>query len=160
MTYEELELLHEDIIIKEVDFSNVDPEGDLSGICVNNRIYISKTLETNTEKACVLAEEIGHYMTSSGNTLDQKDTGNRKQEKRARNWAYEKLVPFNRIIEAYKIGVRNRNELAEHLGVVEEFLEAAIAHYKEKYGFCAKYGDYYIYFEPFGVLVVLNERSW
>ena len=48
-----------------------------------NRIAIQKEL-SETEKKCVLAEELGHHYTSSGNILDQSNVENRKQELLAR----------------------------------------------------------------------------
>ena len=33
-----------------------------------------------TEKACVLAEELGHHYTTVGDIIDQKESENRKQE--------------------------------------------------------------------------------
>lgn len=107
---------------------------------------------TEVENKCVLAEELGHYYTSSGNILDINDLRNAKQEKRARNWAYEKLVPLDKLIEAFKDGVKNRFELTEFLDVTEEFIEGAIKHYRQKYGLCVRYSDCLIYFEPLGVL--------
>ena len=48
-----------------------------------NNILIKSDL-TENEKTCILAEELGHYYTSSGNILDQSNINNRKQEKVAR----------------------------------------------------------------------------
>lgn len=121
------------------------------GLYCDNVIAISKRIATTAEKACVLAEELGHYYTSSGNILDQSKVENRKQEKKARRWAYENLVGIIKIIEAYKAGCRNRYELAEFLEVTEEFLEEAITYYKEKYGMYYQIDNYIIYFEPLGV---------
>lgn len=109
-------------------------------------------IPTNIEKACVLAEVIGHYHTSAGDILDQSNLANKKQEQRARNWAYERLVPLPGIIEAYKVGVKNRYELANYLGVTEPFIDEAIDRYKEEFGLFATVEDYTVYFEPLGVL--------
>ena len=57
------------------------------GLLKGKRIAIRKDIETQAEKSCVLAEEIGHYVTSTGNILDQAKVGNRKQEYRARLYA-------------------------------------------------------------------------
>lgn len=127
------------------------------GLYKNNKIGISQNIKTICEKACILAEEIGHHYTSYGNILDKKDVRNMKQEKRAMNWAYEKLIPLNKFIEAYKFGVRNRHETAEFMGVIEEFLDGAILHYKEKYGLYVRYKEFIIYFEPLGVMKIFNE---
>ncbi len=100
----------------------------------------------------MLAEELGHYHTSSGDILDQRDSMNRKQELRARRWAYERLIPLDRLVDAYKARVKGRFELAEYLGVTEPFLQSAIDRYRDKYGVFTMLDDrYIIYFEPLGV---------
>ncbi len=148
MTYEQLldETYNNDIIVKEIEF-----ESSSKGLIKGSKIAINGYIDTSTEKACILAEELGHYHTSVGNILDQNKTENVKQEKRARNWAYEKLVPLDGIISAYEAGVRNRYELALYLDVIEVFLEEAIKHYKEKFGVYHVIGNYIIYFDPVGV---------
>lgn len=122
------------------------------GLIKNNRIIIDKNIPTTAEKACVLAEELGHYYTTSGNILDLTDIRNLKQEIRARNWAYEKLIPLQRFVEASKEGLRNRYELADYFDVTEEFLEDALSYYKGKYGLYVVWTSYVIYFEPLGVV--------
>lgn len=130
----------------------VDMPQTIKGLYSDNVIWLNKNIPTSTEKTCVLAEENGHHYTSSGDILDQNSIANRKQEKRARTWAYEKLVPISSFIEAARLGVRNRHELADHLGVTEEFLESAIIRYIEKYGVQKTFGNYTIRFEPLLVL--------
>ncbi|MFP3452904.1 ImmA/IrrE family metallo-endopeptidase [Bacillus sp. SIMBA_154] len=109
-------------------------------------------MDTSCEKACVLAEELGHYYTSSGDILEQDTIEKRRQEKIARTWAYEKLVPLSKIVQAHKETIRNRYELAQYLEITEEFLDNAIKRYKEKYGATVNYGEYTICFEPLGVI--------
>lgn len=116
------------------------------------RIAVSTRIATSAEKACVLAEELGHYYTTVGNILDQKDTKNRKQELVARAWAYQKAVPLQKIIDAYMFGVSNRYEMSEYLNVPEEFLQNALVYYNGKYGISHKVGNYDIYFEPLAVV--------
>lgn len=139
---------NDDIIIIEKNFKS-----NAKGLIKNNRIGISHKISTFKEKVCILAEELGHYYTSFGDILDQGKVENRKQEKRARNWAYEKLVPLDKIIAAYKTGIQSRHELALYLDVTEDFIEKAIKHYYEKYGFL-EYKGYLIYFEP---LILLKD---
>lgn len=152
MTYENLlnEAFDNDMIVKEVNF-----ESSSKGLIKDNSIGIHKCISTTNEKFCVLAEELGHYFTSHGDILDQTKTSNRKQEKRARNWAYEKLIPLNSLISAYESGIRNKYELAQYLNVIEEFLEEAIQHYREKYGIYNTIGEYIIYFEPLGIFKLI-----
>ena len=126
-----------------------------NGLIVGNKIAIRKDIETETEKSCVLAEELGHYYTSSGYILDQSKPENRKQEHRARLWAYNKMITMDKLANARKSGCRNRYEIAEYLDVTEEFLQEAIDSYKEMYGSgYHQYGDYLICFDPLNIYMV------
>nr|WP_306664899.1 ImmA/IrrE family metallo-endopeptidase [Bacillus pumilus] len=89
----------------------------LKGLYSKNVILINKNMDTSCEKACVLAEELGHYYTSSGDILGQDTIEKRRQEKIARTWAYEKLVPLSKIVQAHKETIRNRYELAQYLEI-------------------------------------------
>ena len=151
MTYDSLvlELAKEGVEVIEHSFCS----SALKGLYVDNVIAINyKGISSDTEKACILAEEYGHYRTTSGNILNPKNVSNIKQEKRARNWGYEKLVSLEKLIEAYKAGVKNCYDLADFLDVTEDFLQNALKHYKEKYGLYVKQEDYIIYFSPLGIL--------
>ena len=113
-----------------------------------NRILIRSTIETRCQKAAVLCEEIGHYETAVGNILDQSVTANRKQELRGRIWAYNRLIGLTGILRAYKMGCRNRYEIAECLDVPEDTLQEALNYYHARYGVCTQVDNYVIYFEP------------
>ena len=117
-------------------------------------ITLNPSIDTQSELCCVIAEELGHYHTSCGNLLSG-DTDRivvLQQESRARRWAYEKLIPLEKFIEAYNIGIRNSYELSQFLDVTEEFLEECICNYKARYGIYKVLDKYIIYFEPLGVL--------
>lgn len=129
----------------------------MKGLCGNNVIWLNKNIPTTAEKTCVLAEEISHYLTTVGDITDQRKTKNRKQEKLARRRAYERLIPVSSFIKAYHAGIQGRHELAEFLGVTEDFLGQAIQHYKEKYGPYYRVDSYYICFEPLAVIEVFTE---
>lgn len=147
MNYEELQLQNSTLHIKEMCLSDVN---GLKGFYVDGNIAIKHDM-TTTEKACVLAEELGHHYTTVGNILDQSKVENRKQERRARLWAYKKMFDLVDLVSAYKYGCRNRYEIAEYLGVTEQFLEEALSTYREKYGLYAKIDNYMICFEPLTV---------
>lgn len=144
MDYEALlsEADQEGIIVKEKSLQSCD--GRING----KRIAIRHDMDTTKEKACVLAEELGHHHTSVGCILDQTDIRNRKQERQARLWAYNKQIGLRGLIRAYEHGCRSRHEIAEFLEVTEEFLQNAIDCYRDKYGICASVDDYYIMFIP------------
>ncbi|NMM52125.1 ImmA/IrrE family metallo-endopeptidase [Paenibacillus aquistagni] len=153
MTYESL-LLEAQRMNIEVFEKSIG--GNIQGLYNDGVVWINKKISTAHDKYCVLAEEIGHHVTTSGDILDQSNIVNKKQELRARYWAYEKLVPLKAIITAHKAGIRNRYELAEHLGVSERFLDSAISRYKEKYGAAATVDKYTICFEPLGVIELFD----
>lgn len=151
MNYESLilELEKEGVEVIEYKFQS----GSLKGLYFDNVITLNPSnIIDEKEKACILAEEYGHYRTSFGNILDQRDTSNIKQEKRARNWAYEKLVPIEKLIDAFEACICDRYDLADFLGVTENFLDLTLGHYKEKFGAYVEWRNYEIYFSPLGVL--------
>ena len=144
MNYEALldEAHHRGLIVKEklLKYNN----GRIKG----NRIAIRKDIETTTEKACVLAEELGHHYTSVGDIIDMSNTHNRKQERQARFWAYNKLIGLRGIIQAYEAGCQSRYEIAEYLDVTEEYLADCIEAYRDKYGVGVEVDNFYIMFIP------------
>lgn len=123
-------------------------EESLRGIYVNGNVAINTSVNNSIEKACVLAEELGHHHTSVGNILDMDLTGNRKQERQARIWAFNKLIGLTGIVEAFEHGCQSRYEMAEYLEVTEEFLEECVACYRNKYGVGTTLDNYYIMFIP------------
>lgn len=156
MTYEELQISYSGLTIIETDLSNVN---GLKGLIVDDCIAIDKNL-SYIEKACVLAEELGHYLTSTGNILDQRKITNRKQEKKARSVAYDMQIGLFGIVEAYESGCTSSYMIADYLEITEPFLHEAINHYRNKFGIYAILGDYIIYFEPsLGVMRMLNEKT-
>ena len=151
MTYEDLltDADHAGLLVKEQNLLEYD------GLIKGDRIAIRETIPTQVAKACVLAEELGHHYTSSGIIIDQTSTSNRKQERRARIWAYKKAFELTDLILAFKSGCRNRYEFAEYLEITEAFLQEAIDYYKEKYGPYIIQKPYVIYLDPLGVLELL-----
>lgn len=129
------------LIVKDKPLKTAD--GRIKG----KRIAIRKGLNETTKK-CTLAEELGHYHTTVGNIICQSSVANRKQEHRARVWAYEKMVGLMGIVKCYQSGCHTLYEMAEYLDLTEEFLSEALQYYKSKYGVCTTIDNYVIYFEP------------
>ena len=119
-----------------------------NGRIKGSRIAIRQDINTTTEKACVLAEELGHHETSVGNILDMTSAVNRKQERQARLHGYNRLIGLIGLVNAYEHGCQSRYEIAEYLEVTEEFLEECIECYRNKYGICKRVDNYVVYFIP------------
>ena len=131
----------EGISIKERPFKTYD--GRIKG----KDIYLRKDMNT-AEKSCVLAEELGHYYTTVGDILDMNVPENRKQERQARLWGYNRVIGLFGLIRAYEHGCKDKYEIAEYLDVTEEYLEDCIDCYRDKYGECKTIDNYTIYFIP------------
>lgn len=150
MDYEQLleEAEKEGLEIQEKQFQS----NNIKGLYADGIIALNSSIETQAEKLCVLAEELGHHYTTVGNILDQSRLENRKQERRARAWAYNRLVGIVGLINAYRHGVRNMHELAEFLGVSEQFLKEALRYYCEKFGSYYEVDNYIICFDPLWIM--------
>lgn len=152
MTYEEMKTAAQEagLVVKEKPLQSSN--GRING----NKIAIRKDLPSSVHKKCVLLEEVGHYATSMGNILNQSDANNRRQERQARGWAYNRLIGLDDIVRAYERHCEDLSDMAEYLEVTEEFLLEALDFYREKYGTGVRFGEYYISFEPFFTVIPEN----
>lgn len=146
MKYEDLlkESASNDVYVIE----NADFKSKADGLINGNVIGINKQIRTYRKRACILAEELGHYHTTIGDILSQSTMSDRRQELHARIWAYNKLIGLNGIVNSYKHGCYSLHDTADYLEVTEEFLLEALQYYKGKYGIYATIDNYVIYFEP------------
>ena len=132
----------------DVDVLNYRFESNnIKGLYCDGVVAIREDM-TIPEKTCALAEELGHHETSVGNILDMTSAVNRKQERQARLWAYNKQIGLIGLVRAFEHGCQNRFEIAEYLEVTEEFLEECIECYRNKYGICKRVDNYVVYFIP------------
>lgn len=135
--YESFDLNGNNEVIEKID-----------GLYIDGNIALDKDLKTTAERACVLAEELGHHYTSSGNIIDMNSLHNRKQERQARLHGYNRMIGLYGIISAFKAGCQNAFEVAEHLHITEDYLQECIKCYREKYGVYTTIDNYVIYFIP------------
>lgn len=146
MSYEEL-LIEADkrgLTVKELDLRSAD------GRCSGKRIAIRRDIPTLKQKADVLAEEMGHYFTSTGRIVEQNTVEDVKQERKARLWGYDKRIGLFGLIEAFNAHCETMHDVAEYLDVSEESLSAAIEYYRQIYGTKVMYDNkYLIQFEPY-----------
>lgn len=128
------------------------PSEKVKGLYFDDTIVLDDRIGTEAERICILAEEIGHYETAYTCALSSKCMHTDKQESAALRWACYELIPLYRFIDCFNNGLRNRYECAEYLGVTEDFIEKCVKLYNLIHGPFVAYGDYYIYFEPLGVM--------
>lgn len=120
----------------------------IKGLYCDGVVAIKKDMDS-TQKACILAEEMGHHHTSVGKIIDMESAQNRKQERQTRLWAYNKQIGLQGLIRAYEHGCQDRYEVAEYLEVTDEFLTECIECYRQKYGVGTTVDNYYIMLIPY-----------
>lgn len=137
----------EGITVIEYDFS-----GDTLGLYCDGCIFINKWANS-IEKACTLAEEIGHHSTASENIFRMESLESRKQEILGRNWGIKQVLLFDDIIDAIIGGCERLSEIAEHLDITEDFLSEALGYFLQKNGPRIEYDDYTVILSANSVIV-------
>lgn len=92
-------------------------------------------LGTYIEEKETLAEELGHYYYDATYSPYCKDLQIiSKQERKAKKWAYNVLIPFEDLRRAILNGKTSISSLAEYFNVTIQFMSRCITFYLEKYG--------------------------
>lgn len=86
---------------------------------------------------CVLAEELGHHFTMSGNSIYhhanyQNQIRVNKIELAAMRWAGKVLIPDRELWAALNKGVHSQYYLAKHFNVTEEFIQYRLKFFREE----------------------------
>lgn len=106
-----------------------DMPDDLSGMILGNHIYVNKRKPLSAQLSTV-AEEVGHYFTSSHKNITNYDN-HAKDELMARRWSYGQLIPVDHIARYQESeDAVLLYEIAEDLELPENIVESAIYMYK------------------------------
>ena len=119
----------------------------IRGLCCNDTIALSAQIDTEAERLVVLGEELIHATHSAGDILDDP-----RMERRARERNFDRLVGLSGLVRAFLAGCREAWEFAEFLGIPEDFFDAAMKNYRERYGTMVtantEHGVFALAFEP------------
>ena len=97
----------------------------------NKRCYIAIAQRLNVQQEReALAHELGHCEYGGFYNRYSKYDIRAKAERRADKWAFARLVPYGRLMQAVRHGVTEVWDLAELFDVSCEFMQRAIAYYK------------------------------
>lgn len=97
----------------------------------NKRCYIAIDQRLNVQQEReALAHELGHCEYGGFYNRYSKYDIRAKAERRADKWAFARLVPYGRLMQAVRHGVTDVWDLAELFDVSCEFMQRAIAYYK------------------------------
>lgn len=125
------------------------------GMIYGSTVYLNPNQEYE-ELNSTVAEEIGHYLTSSGDIIEQDSLEKRKQEQKARDTGATLLVTPGDIIECFESGCISVWECAEHLSITEKTFKAAIKFYARKYDGIKTEDKYTILFNLNGTVSILK----
>ena len=154
----DLEQLRQTAADKGIDVIDWDFESDrIQGLYCDGIIALSKKLPNSTAAACVLEEEIAHHDLTDGNIIYIESVQNRRQERKARMLAAQRRADLHMIADALRRGGRTQAEIADYLGVTEDFLCAAIEGYRQKHGQYVRIGDDILLLEPTVGLLSMTE---
>lgn len=87
-------------------------------------------IETRAEQAVILVHEMGHIEADALNSARSPYDTEGRNERRAWKWAIRELLPVERLTEAVRSAQGRLWEVAEDLGVTQEFVERAIEYYR------------------------------
>ena len=87
-------------------------------------------LDTLEQETVCLAHELGHCEYGGFYNRYSRYDIRAKAERRADKWAFARLVPYGRLMQAVRHGVTEVWDLAELFDVSCEFMQRAIAYYK------------------------------
>ena len=97
----------------------------------NKRCYIAIDQRLNVQQEReALAHELGHCEYGGFYNRYSRYEIRAKAERRADKWAFARLVPYGRLMQAVRHGVTEVWDLAELFDVSCEFMQRAIAYYK------------------------------
>ena len=103
-------------------------DGDLQALYMDNHIFLSDDL-SDSEKTCILAEELGHHFTADRNCLDQNEAENLFCEWKGRIWSYEVLLPVGQLKAVMQAGLEKVSEIAAFFKLTKEFVKDALQYY-------------------------------
>ena len=97
----------------------------------NKRCYIAIDQRLNVQQEReALAHELGYCEYGGFYNRYSKYDIRAKAERRADKWAFTRLVPYGRLMQAVRHGITDVWDLAELFDVSCEFMQRAIAYYK------------------------------
>ena len=119
-----------------VDYRTLHPDDPVDGLYVDldkgkHKVILLNRHRSESRKVAALAEEIGHHLASYGNIIKQNTVTARKQERAGRKWAIQKLLPHYKLESLLRQNTETV-EIADELGVPEDFIWEAIQFYNTK----------------------------
>ncbi|MBM7577706.1 ImmA/IrrE family metallo-endopeptidase [Jeotgalibacillus terrae] len=123
----------------------------LPGVIVDNYIAINKN-RSLYEKHFILAEEIGHYLTTAGDITKLNTLPKLKAEIIARRWGYEKILSLDDLVSCYEKKHLTAEDVSHDFEIELNDLKTILDYYFDRYGPSVRHKEYIINFDPFIVI--------
>lgn len=126
-------------------FDKVQFKSRVNGLIVDKTIAISGDIESERERLCVLAEEIGHHYINTGDILRDP-----YQENKAHRYAIDLILSVEMVINTIIELKENATiaTVARELEVTEEFLKESLDLYSKRFEGVVHYKGYVVTFCP------------
>ncbi len=118
---EKIDIFHDSIMKEKAKIIKYDG----TSILLNN-----KQIHSESERKCLLAEELGHYYYDAYYTLNSDQTFIDKQEYRAKKWKCLACISRQSILDCFKRGITNLYDIATELQVEPNMIQFAYDYYK------------------------------
>ena len=122
----------------------------LKGIYIDEVVYLNPS-QSPEELIGTLGEEIGHYLTTVGDIVEQDTNLKRKQEQKARDIGATLVVTPTDLINCYEYGCKTIDEC-----VARQVFDYAIAYYSRRFDGIKTENGYTIFFRENGTVGVLK----
>jgi len=119
-----------DIEVIDIDIPVTGMNAAYLNLSGTARIFL-RNRGTIRERACWIAEELGHHHTGQKQVLGYRSVDDWRAEARARRWAHMRLLTPDAICTAAR-NTDDMFEIAEVLDVSEEFLRESIDDFQSK----------------------------
>lgn len=116
-------------------------------------IVLNKRIKKTYTRNAVKAHELGHHYTCPGDLCSASPPVRKKCETLAGRWALFRIMPLEKLISAYRAGVRAPDELSEYLEISLEVIAYGLRTYRQIYGQSFRLGAYTITFDPFNIFL-------
>ncbi len=154
------EIYNEGIHLKEKDMSEYEIDGHYYyAQGMKHPVITVNKQGTTYEKNVIKAHELGHHHLTSHNLFESPSWLRKKEELLAERWMLNRVMPIEKLIEAYEAGNYTPFSVADYLEIPVEDLIKGIEKYLTIYGFALHTQKYVITWSPFCIKREADEEK-
>jgi len=146
--------LEDEIVMQNITLFEYDFPKCIQAVYCNfgqSAIVLNKNIHRTKTRNAVLAHELGHHYTCPGDLCGVSPPVRKKCEVLAGRWAIYRTMPPEKLVLAYRAGVRSADELSDYLEISCEAISRGLDTYQNIYGRALRLGAYTITFDPFNI---------